>query len=118
MRCEVFQIVVYAMDVFNILGHELLEKAHEHEPAIEFSLRGFPYKHQPRFAVIYKGVNVGDYIPDPVVMDKFVADARTIERITTVESGQILNYLRITQLKVGLILNFKNPRLEWERFVL
>ena len=45
-------------------------------------------------------------------------DTKTIDRITDLERGQILNYLKITQLRVGLILNFKRPTLEWERLVL
>ena len=50
--------------------------------------------------------------------DQVVVDAKVIDRITDVERGQMLNYLRITKLRVGLILNFKHPRLEWERIVL
>jgi len=47
-----------------------------------------------------------------------IVDAKVIDRITDVERGQMLNYLRITKLRVGLILNFKHPRLEWERILL
>ncbi|MCL6582545.1 MAG: GxxExxY protein [bacterium] len=115
---EVFQIVGCAMEVFNTLGHGLLEKPYENALVVEFGLRGIPYKQQPRFDVIYKGVKVGDYIPDLIAFDKIVVDAKTIDRITDVERGQMLNYLKITQLKVGLILNFKKPKLEWERLVL
>ncbi len=118
MKEEVFQVVGCAMEVLNTLGHGLLEKPYENALVVEFGLRGIPYKQQPRFDVIYKGVKVGDYIPDLIVFDKIVVDAKTIDRITDVERGQILNYLRITQLKVGLILNFKKPKLEWERLVL
>jgi len=75
-------------------------------------------KQQPRFDVTYKGVRVGDYIPDLIAGDKIVVDAKTIDRITDVEHGQILNYLKITGLRVGLILNFKHAKLEWERLVL
>ena len=45
-------------------------------------------------------------------------NAKVIDRTTDVERGQMLNYLRITKLRVGLILNFKHPRLEWERIIL
>jgi GxxExxY protein len=45
-------------------------------------------------------------------------DTKTIDRITDLERGQMLNYLRITKLRVGVILNFKNPKLDWERLVL
>ncbi len=68
--------------------------------------------------MIYKSVKVGEYIPDLIVFDEIVVDTKTIDRITDVERGQILNYLKITQLRVGLLLNFKHPKLEWERLVL
>jgi GxxExxY protein len=118
LKEEVFQIVGCAMEVLNTLGHGLLEKPYENALVVEFGLRGIPFKQQPRFDVIYKGVKVGDYIPDLIAFEKIVVDAKTIDRITDVERGQILNYLKITQLKVGLILNFKKPKLEWERMVL
>ncbi len=118
LKEEVFQIVGCAMEVLNTLGHGLLEKPYENALVVEFGLRGIPFKQQPRFDVIYKGVKVGDYIPDLIAFEKIVVDAKTIDRITDVERGQILNYLKITGLRVGLILNFKKPKLEWERMVL
>ena len=118
LKEEVFQVVGCAMEVLNALGHGLLEKPYENALVVEFGLQGIPYKQQPRFDVIYKGVKVGDYIPDLIVFDKVVVDAKTIDLITDIERGQILNYLKITKLKVGLILNFKKPKLEWERLVL
>jgi GxxExxY protein len=118
LRQEVFQIVGCAMEVLNTLGHGLLEKPYENALVVEFGLRGIPYKQQPRFDVIYKGVKVGNYIPDLVAFDRIVVDAKTIDRITDIERGQVLNYLKITQFRVGLILNFKKQKLEWERLVL
>ncbi|RLF94462.1 GxxExxY protein [Thermococci archaeon] len=118
MKDEVYQVVGCAMEVINTLGHGLLEKPYENALVVEFGLKGIPFKQQPCFEVIYKGVKVGDYIPDLIVFDRIVVDTKTIDRITNVERGQILNYLKITQLRVGLILNFKHPKLEWERLVL
>ena len=115
---EVRQIVGCAFEVLNTLGHGLLEKPYENALCVEFKLRNIPFAQQPRFNVIYKGVKVGDYIPDLVAYNSIVVDTKTIERITKVERGQILNYLKITGCKIGLILNFKHPRLEWERLVL
>ena len=68
--------------------------------------------------MLYKGELVGEYLPDLVVQQKLVVDTKTIDRITDHERGQMLNYLRITILPVGVILNFKHARLEWERLVL
>jgi len=118
LKEEVFQIVGCAMEVLNTLGHGLLEKPYENALVVEFGLRGIPFTQQPRFDIIYKGVKVGDYVPDLIAFEKVVVDAKTIDHITDVERGQILNYLKITKLKVGLILNFKKPKLEWERLVL
>lgn len=118
LKEEVYQVVGCAMEVLNALGHGLLEKPYENALVVEFGLKGIPYKQQPRYDVIYKNVKVGAYIPDLIAFDKIVVDTKTIDRITNVERGQVLNYLKITQLRVGLILNFKHPKLEWERLVL
>jgi GxxExxY protein len=118
LKEEVFQIVGAAMDVLNGLGHGLCEKPYENALVVEFNLRGIPFKQQPRFDVLYKAVQVGEFVPDLIVFDAVVVDTKTIDRITDHERGQILNYLRITKLRVGVILNFKNAKLEWERIVL
>ncbi len=118
LKKEVFQVVGCAMEVLNRLGHGLLEKPYENALVVEFGLNRIPFKQQPGFNVIYKSVRVGEYFPDLIVFDRIVVDTKTIDRITDLERGQILNYLKITQLTVGLILNFKRPQLEWERLVL
>lgn len=115
---EVYQVVGCAMEVLNTLGHGLLEKPYENALVVEFQQKGIPYIQQPRFPVIYKTVNVGEYIPDLVVFDKIIVDTKTIEKIGNNEKAQIINYLKITGLRVGLLLNFKHSKLEWERIVL
>ncbi len=118
LKNEVFKIVGCAMEVLNTLGHGLLEKPYENALVVEFGLQRIPYLQQPRFDVIYKAIKVGEYIPDLVVYDSIVVDTKTIDQIGDVECGQILNYLKITGLRVGIILNFKKPKLEWKRIVL
>lgn len=118
LKKEVFLVVGCAMEVLNTLGHGLLEKPYENALAVEFRLNGIPCKQQPRFDVIYKSVRVGEYVHDLIVFDQIVVETKTIDRIADLERGQILNYLKISQLRVGLILNFKRPTLEWERLVL
>ena len=85
---------------------------------IEFVLRRIPFRQQPPFDVLYKGQKVGLFIPDLIVLDAVIVDTKVIDRITDHERGLMLNYLRITNMRVGVILNFKHPRLEWERVVL
>ena len=81
-------------------------------------LQNIPVLQQPRYPISYKDQNVGEYVPDLVVFNALVVDAKVIEAITDHERGQMLNYLRITGFKVGVILNFRRATLEWERMVL
>jgi GxxExxY protein len=118
LKEEVYQIVGAALEVMNGLGHGLNEKPYENALVVEFNLRGIPYTQQPNYQVLYKGYEVGLFIPDLLAFNTVVVDAKVIESITDVERGQILNYLKITKLRVGIILNFKHPKLEWERLVL
>jgi len=78
----------------------------------------FLFGQQPFFDVLYKGHKVGLFIPDLIAFDAVVVDTKVIDRITDHERGLMLNYLRITKLRVGVILNFKHAKLEWERIVL
>jgi len=115
---EVFQIVGSAIEVLNALGHGLLEKPYENALAVEFGLRKIPFQQQAVFDVLHKGHKVGLFIPDLIAFDTVVVDTKVIDRITDQERGLMLNYLRITKLRVGVILNFKHAKLEWERIVL
>lgn len=102
----------------NTLGHGLLEKTYENALVVEFQSQQIPFAQQPRFPVMYKSVKVGEFIPDLIVFDKIIVDTRVIEKIGNIEKAQIINYLKITGLKVGLLLNFKHPKLQWERLIL
>lgn len=115
---ETHQIIGCAMEVLNTLGHGLLEKPYENALCVEFGLRAIVFSQQPKFQVLYKTVKVGEYIPDLIVFDKIVVDTKTIDWISDHEKGQVLNYLKITGLRVGLILNFKYAKLQWERLAL
>jgi GxxExxY protein len=108
-------IINAAFEVLNTLGHGLLEKPYENALCVEFALRGIPFRQQPRYPVLYKETQVGEYVPDLIVHDRIVVDTKTIDRIGQHELGQMLNFLHITGHMVGLILNFKRARLEWKR---
>ena len=105
LKTEVFQIVGCAIEILNTLGHGLLEKSYENALVVEFGLRKIPFRQQPSFDVLYKGQKVGVFVPDLIAFDSVVVDTKVIERITDHERGLMLNYLRITGLRVGVILN-------------
>jgi GxxExxY protein len=106
------------MSVLNGLGHGFPEKLYENALALELKAKNIPFLQQPRYEVAYLNEKVGEFIPDLVVFDKVIVDLKTIDRITDRERGQILNYLKVTNLKVGLLLNMIRPKLEWDRVVL
>jgi GxxExxY protein len=118
LKDDVFQIVGCAIEVLNTLGHGLVEKPYENALVIEFLLRKMPFKQQPSYDVLYKGHKIGLFVPDLIVFDALVVDTKVIDKITDHERGLMLNYLRITTLRVGVILNFKHRKLEWERIAL
>src|SRR5207248_5812781 len=99
---EVFQIVGCAIEVLNVLGHGLVEKPYENALAVEFGLRNVPSRQQPLFDILYKEHKVGLFIPDLIAFDAVVVDTKVIDRITDHERGLMLNYLRITNLRVGV----------------
>ena len=115
---EVFQIVGCAIEVLNTLGHGIVEKPNENALVVEFRLRGIPFQQQPVFDLFYKETKVGLFVPDLIAFETVVVDTKVIDRISDHERGIMLNYLRITKLRVGVILNFKHRKLEWERLVL
>ena len=118
LKEECHRIVGCAMEVLNSVGHGLHEKIYENGLVVEFNLQNISVSQQPEFSVTHKSVELGKYIPDLICFDQVIIDTKTIERITDHEVGQMLNYLKITGLEVGLLINFKHAKLEWKRVVL
>ena len=114
----VYRITGSAMTVLNEIGHGLREKSYERALCVELNFQKIKFTEQAVYSVYYKNVKVDEFIPDLVIEDKVIVDLKTVENITDEHRGQILNYLKITGLEVGLLLNFKHPKLEWERLVL
>ena len=118
LKDEVYEIVSCAFEVMNEIGHGFREKTYERALAREFALRKIDYEQQREFPVFYKETQIDTFIPDLIVFGKIVVDTKTIDQIAVPELGQMLNYLRITSGPVGLIINFKNPKIEWRRVIL
>jgi len=117
LKEETHRIIGCAFEVLNEIGHGFYEKIYENALVLEFGLQGIPCIQQRRYDVFYKKHPVGFYVPDLIAFDQIIVDAKTIEHITDEDRGKMLNYLKVTNLRVGLILNFKHPKLEFERVV-
>jgi len=112
-----YEIIGSAMRVHNALGPGLREKPYENALVIDLQKNGIRAEAQRAYPIRYLGEIVGDCIPDITVQGSVLVDAKSIDAIGENEIAQMLNYLRISRLEVGLIINFKNPKLEWVRKV-
>ncbi len=92
--------------VYNSLGYGFLEKVYENAMAVEFRKVGLKFGQQVGVSVFYEGENVGDYVADFIVEGKVVVEVKALSEFSGNEKGQLLNYLRATDLEVGLVLNF------------
>ncbi len=108
----VFRVIGRAMAVHNALGHGLREKTYENSLAVEFKHQGLEYSKQTKFPVYYRNELVDEFMPDLVVEKRVILDTKPVETIIDDHRGTMLNYLKITGLKVGVIINYKHRKLE------
>ncbi len=85
---------------------------------VEFDYEKLDFSQQVEFPVYYREKLIDEFIPDLIVNKKVIIEVKTVDSITDEHRGQLLNYLKISGIKVGLIINFKPSKLEWEQLVL
>lgn len=105
-------------EVNRILGSGFLEKVYENALLVELKRRGIKAQSQVPIKVLYKEKVVGEYIADLLVEDKVIVELKTVENIDKVHEAQLLNYLKATGIRVGILVNFKHPKAEIKRMVL
>ena len=116
---EVYAIVGAAMDVYNSLGPGFLENVYQEAMEIELAERNIPSKPIQEIHIKYKGKPLKRfYVADIVCFDKIIVELKAMDRLTLREEGQLINYLKATGMKVGLLINFGHyPSLEWKRLI-
>jgi GxxExxY protein len=92
--------------VNNTLGYGFLEKVYENALKIELQKLGLNVKQQQNIKVYYENENVGDYFSDLLVNDLVILELKTAESICEEHEAQLINYLKATEIEVGLLLNF------------
>lgn len=117
---EVYAIIGAAMDVYNDLGPGFLEAIYQEAMEIETATRKIPALPEQRIYVNYKGSPLKKfYEADLICYDKIIVELKAMDKLTTREEAQILNYLKATGIQVGLLINFgAHNNLEWKRMVL
>lgn len=106
------------MSVLNELGHGLREKTYERALSIEMKLQNIDFVKQNKYKVYYKGHYIDDYIPDIEVPNRLIIELKTVDQIIDEHIGQVINYLKISGISAGLILNFAHPKLKWKKIIL
>lgn len=105
------------MVVLNELGPGLDEKIYERALVLELQASKIEVTQQKGYKVIYRRKEIGLLIPDLIVNDEVLVETKIAESFTSAHEAQVIGYLAITELRVGLWLNFKFARLQWKRLV-
>ena len=107
-----------AMEVHRQLGCGFLEPVYQESLAVEFALRDIPFCREDRIPIHYKGrLLESHYSADFICFDSIVVELKALARLSGTEEAQVINYLKATGCKTGLLLNFRTRSLEHRRFV-
>ena len=113
-----YQIRGAIFEVNRVLGHGFLEKVYENALLIELRGRGLKAKGQVPMEVIYKKKSVGEYFADILVEGKVIVEIKAVKHLLKEHQAQLLNYLKATDIQVGLLVNFTKNKAEIKRMVL
>jgi GxxExxY protein len=113
-----YKIVELSLEVHNELGCGFLEKVYENALMMLFDREKIPARQQAPADVHFQGKVIGQYFADIMVDNKLILELKTVDVIANIHTAQVLNYLRATGMKLGMILNFGKPTFEYKRLVL
>ena len=112
------KIIGAAMEVHGALGQGFLESVYEEAFAHELSLRNIPFERQKGLSVYYKERRVKEFICDFLIDEKVLVEIKAMKKMTDVDKAQIMNYLKATRTKIGILFNFGERSLKFERIIL
>jgi GxxExxY protein len=112
-----YRIIGAALEVYNTLGYGFIEDVYEKALHKEFDMRGIPAKSKCPIKVRYKGDSIPAYLPNILVDDKVIVELQADEKLSPKNEHNIINQLRATGLKVGLIINFGRDGCKPKRFI-
>ena len=116
---ECYNIVGACMAVHRELGHGFLESVYQEALAIELTRSSIPFEREKELSIIYKGVELKSYNKaDFICYDQIILELKALDALSNDHVSQLMNYLKATGLKVGLLVNFGAPSLQYKRYVL
>ena len=105
------------MEVHKVLGCGFLEAVYQEALAIEFKIRNIPFDDFPKIKIYYKEYKLEKYyVPDFLCYDKIIVEIKAIRQCTPNEEAQIINSLKSSKMRVGVLINFGEPSLYWQRY--
>ena len=118
LKDEVYQIIGVALKVHTELGCGFLEAVYQEAFEYELENANIPCEKEKKISIKYNDIILNKkYIADFVCFDKIIIEMKAVSNLCSEHESQILNYLKATGLKVGLLINFGSQSLEWKRFV-
>jgi GxxExxY protein len=115
---ETYQIIGAMMEVHKILGCGFLEAVYQEALAIEFEKQKIPFVKEKKLILFYKGIQIEKfYIADFVCFDKIIVELKALSALTSTHDSIMINYLKATKLKVGLLANFGERSLKHKRLI-
>jgi len=105
-------------EVSRELGAGFLEQVYKNALLHELSNAGLKYEAEKKLPVQYKGAEVGRYAADIIVEEKVILELKAQKQLTKAHEAQVLNYLKATGIKIGLLINFTHPKAEVKRYIL
>ena len=114
-----YAIIGAAMEVHRHLGSGFLEPVYQRAMEVELRDRSLPFRAQIEFQVNYKGRPLDAlYKPDLICFEEVIVELKALKHLSSYEDAQVINYLKVTGLHTGLLINFGNRSLEQKRFIL
>ncbi|MEA3544142.1 MAG: GxxExxY protein [Thermodesulfobacteriota bacterium] len=111
------KIIGCAFDVSNYLGAGFLEKVYQNALAIELLSKGLKVEKEKAITIYYKETSVGDYFADLLVNQQIIIETKAVKAINEIHQAQLLNYLKATNLTLGLLINFGTPKVQIKRML-
>jgi GxxExxY protein len=111
------KIIGCAFAVSNTLGSGFLEKVYQNALAIELMNEGLKVEKEKAITILYKGTIVGEYFADILVNQQIIIETKAVQTLNEIHQAQLLNYLKATNLPLGLLINFGTPKAQIKRLI-
>lgn len=111
------KIIGAAFEVQNSLGAGFLEKVYRKSLVVELQKSGLSVKEEKKIEIFYRRILVGEYFADIVVNNEFIVEVKVVEELASIHTAQLLNYLKATGIKKGLLINFGQTKVTFKRYV-